>query len=125
MLDAKSHDNLVIIPTEPIDSIPRPQRLIEAFSVTDRADPMLDPLYEEAIRDTIAQFEATGSAVITDGEQLKYHNFGTYRVDGRRKFAIASWKRAATFRSNSSARRTTAAFLLSAMMLPQSRDSFC
>ena len=34
--------------------------------------------YEEAIRDTIEQFEATGSPVITDGEQRKYHNFWTY-----------------------------------------------
>jgi 5-methyltetrahydropteroyltriglutamate--homocysteine methyltransferase len=40
------------------------------------------PLYEEAIRDTIARFEATGSPVITDGEQRKYHNFWTYSVQG-------------------------------------------
>ena len=33
----------------------------------DGADASLDPLYDEAIRDTIAQFEATGSPVITDG----------------------------------------------------------
>ena len=39
-------------------------------------------MYEEAIRDTIENFEATGSPVITDGEQRKYHNFGTYCVDG-------------------------------------------
>jgi 5-methyltetrahydropteroyltriglutamate--homocysteine methyltransferase len=35
----------------------------------------LDPLYDAAIRDTIARFEATGSPVISDGEQRKYHNF--------------------------------------------------
>ena len=29
-------------------------------------------MYEEAIRDTIENFEATGSPVITDGEQRKY-----------------------------------------------------
>ena len=46
------------------------------------ADPKLDPLYEDAIRDTIAQFEATGSPVVTDGEQRKYHNFWTYSVHG-------------------------------------------
>jgi len=45
-------------------------------------DPALDPLYEEAIRDTIARFEATGSPVITDGEQRKFHNFWTYSVQG-------------------------------------------
>jgi len=71
------------IPTEPIGSIPRPPRLIQAIAASgDHADPKLDPLYEEAVRDTIACFEATGSPVITDGEQKKYHNFWTYCVDG-------------------------------------------
>ena len=42
----------------------------------------MEPLYEEAIRDTIERFEATGSPVITDGEQRKYHNFWTYSVHG-------------------------------------------
>ncbi len=66
------------IPTEPIGSIPRPLRLIEAIAATDGLDPGLDALYEDAIRDTIERFEATGSPVITDGEQRKYHNFWTY-----------------------------------------------
>jgi 5-methyltetrahydropteroyltriglutamate--homocysteine methyltransferase len=70
------------IPTEPIGSIPRPLRLIEAIAATDGLDPGLDALYEDAIRDTIARFEATGSPVITDGEQRKYHNFWTYCVQG-------------------------------------------
>ena len=70
------------IPTEPIGSIPRPLALIEAVAKTDGADPSLDSLYEEAIRDTIERFEATGSPVITDGEQRKYHNFWTYCVHG-------------------------------------------
>ena len=70
------------IPTEPIGSIPRPLRLIDALATRDFTDPALDPLYEEAIRDTIARFEATGSPVITDGEQRKYHNFWTYSVEG-------------------------------------------
>src|SRR5688572_30139975 len=70
------------IPTEPIGSIPRPLRLITAASARDGTDPVLDSLYDEAIRDTIAQFEATGSPVITDGEQRKYHNFWTYCVHG-------------------------------------------
>src|SRR6187200_390244 len=71
-----------MIPTEPIGSIPRPIRLIEALTGADSADPTLEPMYEEAIRDTIERFEATGSPVITDGEQRKYHNFATYCVDG-------------------------------------------
>src|SRR5688572_6950967 len=70
------------IPTEPIGSIPRPLRLIEAVATRDGADPRLDPLYEEAIRDTIERFEATGSPVVTDGEQRKYHSFWTYCVQG-------------------------------------------
>jgi 5-methyltetrahydropteroyltriglutamate--homocysteine methyltransferase len=71
------------IPTEPIGSIPRPISLIDAIAVAgDNAATSLDPLYEEAIQDTIKQFEATGSPVITDGEQRKYHNFLTYSVHG-------------------------------------------
>jgi 5-methyltetrahydropteroyltriglutamate--homocysteine methyltransferase len=71
------------VPTEPIGSIPRPPSLIQAVaSREDGTDPSLDALYEEATRDTIEQFEATGSPVITDGEQRKYHNFWTYSVHG-------------------------------------------
>ncbi len=70
------------IPTEPIGSIPRPLRLIEAIAEGDGSDPGLMPLYDDAIRDTIAQFAATGSPVVTDGEQRKYHNFWTYCVHG-------------------------------------------
>jgi 5-methyltetrahydropteroyltriglutamate--homocysteine methyltransferase len=71
------------IPTEPIGSIPRPLSLIQAVIARgDGTDPSLDGLYEEATRDTIEQFEATGSPVITDGEQRKYHNFWTYSVHG-------------------------------------------
>jgi len=73
---------LTSIPTEPIGSIPRPLALVEAVATRDGADPTLEPLYEEAIRDTIERFEATGSPVITDGEQRKYHNFWTYCVHG-------------------------------------------
>jgi 5-methyltetrahydropteroyltriglutamate--homocysteine methyltransferase len=71
------------IPTEPIGSIPRPVELIQAIAQAgDYSDPKLEPLYEDAIQDTIKQFEATGSPVITDGEQRKYHNFWTYPVHG-------------------------------------------
>jgi 5-methyltetrahydropteroyltriglutamate--homocysteine methyltransferase len=73
---------MVVIPTEPIGSIPRPLRLIEAVENGSADDPALDPLYDAAIRDTIARFEETGSPVITDGEQRKYHNFWTYSVHG-------------------------------------------
>src|SRR5712692_2114944 len=72
----------ITIPTEPIGSIPRPVDLIERVAKGDSEDPNLDPLFEDAIRDTIERFEATGSPVITDGEQRKYHNFCTYCVHG-------------------------------------------
>jgi 5-methyltetrahydropteroyltriglutamate--homocysteine methyltransferase len=72
----------MLIPTEPIGSIPRPPELVDALARKDSDDPSLLPLYETAIHDTIARFEATGSPVVTDGEQRKYHNFWTYPVHG-------------------------------------------
>jgi 5-methyltetrahydropteroyltriglutamate--homocysteine methyltransferase len=72
-----------MIPTEPIGSIPRPTALIDAIeAVGDGTDPSLEPLYDAAIADTVKRFEGTGSPVITDGEQRKYHNFWTYSVQG-------------------------------------------
>jgi 5-methyltetrahydropteroyltriglutamate--homocysteine methyltransferase len=71
-----------MIPTEPIGSIPRPASLIEALSRVDARDPSLDAQYDDAIRDTVRRFEASGSPVISDGEQRKYHNFWTYCVHG-------------------------------------------
>jgi 5-methyltetrahydropteroyltriglutamate--homocysteine methyltransferase len=71
------------IPTEPIGSIPRPQALIDAIAkIGDGTAPALEPLYADATRRTIRSFEATGSPVITDGEQRKFHNFWTYGVEG-------------------------------------------
>lgn len=55
------------IPTEPIGSIPRTPELIRAFTVKDCDDPSLAPVYEAAIRDTVARFEAAGSPIVTDG----------------------------------------------------------
>jgi 5-methyltetrahydropteroyltriglutamate--homocysteine methyltransferase len=72
----------MIIPTEPIGSIPRPVALIEAVAEGRITDPDRDPAYEAAVKDTIERFEATGSPVITDGEQRKYQNFWTYSVHG-------------------------------------------
>jgi 5-methyltetrahydropteroyltriglutamate--homocysteine methyltransferase len=72
----------ISIPTEPIGSIPRPLDLLERVTKSDSEDPNLAPFYDAAIRDTIERFEATGSPVVTDGEQSKYHNFCTYCVHG-------------------------------------------
>ena len=71
-----------MIPTEPIGSIPRPVAMVEAMTVQGGMDLPLEPVCDAAVRDTIARFEATGSPVITDGEQTKFHNFWTYCVQG-------------------------------------------
>lgn len=81
-----------MIPTEPIGSIPRPPELLKAIDEMGSDDPNLDSLYEASIRDTIEQFEATGSPVITDGEQRKYHNFWTYCVHGHPNTAPDGFK---------------------------------
>lgn len=70
------------IPTEPIGSVPRPPELIEAITEKGSDHPDLEPLYDAAIRDTVEQMERTGSPVVSDGEQKKYHNFWTYAVEG-------------------------------------------
>lgn len=72
------------IPTEPIGSIPRPPQLIEAigeFQQGRLAQEKLSALYDDALRETIRRLEATGSPVITDGEQTK-PSFATYPIHG-------------------------------------------
>ncbi|MDB4991724.1 MAG: 5-methyltetrahydropteroyltriglutamate--homocysteine methyltransferase [Myxococcaceae bacterium] len=82
------------IPTEPIGSIPRPRELIAAVArCGGNADaPELEPLFEAAVRETIARFEETGSPVVTDGEQRKYHNFWDYCVHGLPNMAPDGFK---------------------------------
>jgi 5-methyltetrahydropteroyltriglutamate--homocysteine methyltransferase len=70
--------------TEPIGSIPRPRELLEGIDARAQgriSQSELDALYEEAVRDTIARLEETGSPVISDGEQRK-PSFATYPIDG-------------------------------------------
>src|SRR5271165_6144968 len=72
------------IPTEPIGSIPRPQKLITAFAQYERgslSQEEFESICSEAVRETIEKFEATGSPVITDGEQTK-PSFATYPIHG-------------------------------------------
>ena len=72
------------IPTEPIGSVPRPPRLIEGMRGAAEgrvSEQELEALREEALAQTIAELEATGSPVITDGEQLK-PSFVTYPISG-------------------------------------------
>jgi 5-methyltetrahydropteroyltriglutamate--homocysteine methyltransferase len=72
------------IPTEPIGSIPRPKALMEGmrdFAKGSLSREKLDELGGAAVRETIRLFEATGSPVITDGEQTK-PSFATYPIAG-------------------------------------------
>ena len=71
------------IPTEPIGSIPRPPELLRAIqghAAGSVSTESLDQAYEDAVRDTLQRFEATGSPVITDGEQRK-SSFATYPLE--------------------------------------------
>jgi 5-methyltetrahydropteroyltriglutamate--homocysteine methyltransferase len=72
------------IPTEPIGSIPRSPELLRAMrdhAAGRISQQTLEKAYEEAVRDTFERFEATGSPVITDGEQRK-SSFATYPLEG-------------------------------------------
>jgi len=70
----------MIIPTEPCGSIPRPAALRQAltdFASGEISSEKMNDHFDEAVRDTLEQFSATGSPVITDGEQAKT-SFATY-----------------------------------------------
>ena len=72
------------LPTEPIGSIPRPKALQDGMGAAAAGEitaEQLDVLYDDAVADTLRRFEATGSPVVTDGEQRK-PSFATYPVAG-------------------------------------------
>ena len=72
------------MPTEPIGSIPRPAELLTAMQARAAgqiSDEQLRAAEESAIRATITRLEATGSPIITDGEQTK-SSFATYPLHG-------------------------------------------
>jgi len=75
--------------TEPVGSVPRPQYLIEAMGAfaqdqIDAAEYSL--ICDKALKDTIERFGATGSPVISDGEQTK-PSFATYPISGLKNLA--------------------------------------
>jgi 5-methyltetrahydropteroyltriglutamate--homocysteine methyltransferase len=77
------------IPTEPIGSIPRSAELLEALrahAARQISDEQVHAAEEAALRDTINHLEATGSLVITDGEQTK-PSFATYPLSGLENLA--------------------------------------
>lgn len=70
--------------TEPIGSIPRPAYLQQAMSAAVKGEIIqneLERLMDQAVQETIKEFEKTGSPVITDGEQTK-PSFATYPIHG-------------------------------------------
>lgn len=72
------------IPTEPIGSIPRSAELlaaVQARATGTISDEQLRAAEDAALRDTIERLEATGSPIITDGEQTK-PSFATYPLSG-------------------------------------------
>jgi 5-methyltetrahydropteroyltriglutamate--homocysteine methyltransferase len=77
------------IPTEPIGSIPRPPELlaaVRAHTARQMSDEQFHVAEDAALRDTIGRLEATGSPVITDGEQTK-PSFATYPLSGLENLA--------------------------------------
>lgn len=78
-----------IIVTEPIGSIPRPaylQQAMAAFGKGEIEGNELTRLFEKATQETIKELEATGSPVISDGEQSK-PSFATYPIHGSQQLA--------------------------------------
>jgi methionine synthase II (cobalamin-independent) len=70
------------IPTEPVGSLPRPSSLQAAYGDYDAGKighDQLDAEQDAAVRDSIERFEATGSPIISDGEQ-RWSSFATYPV---------------------------------------------
>lgn len=70
------------IPTEPVGSLPRPSTLQAAYADYDAgkiAKSQLEAEQEKAVQDSISRMEATGSPIISDGEQWA-SSFATYPV---------------------------------------------
>jgi methionine synthase II (cobalamin-independent) len=70
------------IPTEPVGSIPRPARLQQAYAAYDArkmSKAQLEDAQNAAVADTLKRFEATGSPIISDGEQ-RVSSFATYPI---------------------------------------------
>lgn len=70
------------IPTEPVGSLPRPSKLQAAYADYDAGKISKEELEAEqdaAVQDSITRFEATGSPIISDGEQ-RWSSFATYPI---------------------------------------------
>ncbi len=72
------------IPTEPVGSIPRSPELqssMQQFAAGEIDQTAMDSAFDSAVKDTIERFIATGSPILSDGEQTK-SSFATYLMDG-------------------------------------------
>ncbi|GAA1211763.1 5-methyltetrahydropteroyltriglutamate--homocysteine methyltransferase [Pseudonocardia alaniniphila] len=70
------------VPTEPVGSLPRPAKLQDAYAKYDAGEigrDDLEKLQDAAVKDSIERFEATGSPIISDGEQ-RWSSFATYPI---------------------------------------------
>ena len=77
------------LPTEQIGSVPRTRELVEAEQAAQSGEIAISELLgirDEAVRETIAALEATGSPVVSDGEQAK-SSFVTYAIEGLENLA--------------------------------------
>ncbi|MGQ0575025.1 MAG: 5-methyltetrahydropteroyltriglutamate--homocysteine methyltransferase [Pseudonocardia sp.] len=70
------------IPTEPVGSLPRPSRLQAAYAKFDAGEigeADLEKEQDSAAKDSVERYEATGSPIISDGEQ-RWSSFATYPI---------------------------------------------
>ncbi len=70
------------IPTEPVGSLPRPAKLQAAFEAYDAgtiSHEQLEAEQDAACQDSITRMEATGSPIVSDGEQ-RASSFATYPI---------------------------------------------
>jgi methionine synthase II (cobalamin-independent) len=70
----------MLIPTEPVGSLPRPMKLQEAYAAYDQGKIKKEELEREqdvACLDSIKRMEATGAPIVSDGEQ-RVSSFATY-----------------------------------------------
>ena len=68
------------IPTETVGSLPRPAKLQAAYAEYDAGNiskEQLEAEQDEAVMDSITRLEATGSPIVSDGEQ-RWSSFATY-----------------------------------------------
>ncbi|MQA81235.1 MAG: hypothetical protein GEV10_22580 [Streptosporangiales bacterium] len=70
------------MPTEPVGSLPRPDKLQKLYAAYDKGEVdqgRLEKEQDEAVRDSISRFEDTGSPIVSDGEQ-RWSSFATYPI---------------------------------------------